>query len=170
MSCVDMSITSQRQKAVDFAMPYMNTGKIIFQKLECKTVQWYDNSKRWIFIPKLKIDISGNYRNRNSLQEEEASSAKFVLFHGSFVGRCLDIHDHCISPFFNPHVSSWEVMFVTKNVRKVERNDSYYCTFIFYLDSFISERKIIHASKIWSRDIRFVNKIHQYFYDSNIFI
>ena len=29
-----MSITSQRQKAVDFAMPYMNTGKIC---IICKT-------------------------------------------------------------------------------------------------------------------------------------
>lgn len=32
MSCVDMSITSQRQGAVDFAMPYMNTGIGILYK------------------------------------------------------------------------------------------------------------------------------------------
>ncbi len=32
MAVIDLSITTQRQKAVDFTMPYMNTGKVLRKK------------------------------------------------------------------------------------------------------------------------------------------
>ena len=42
LSCIDMSITSQRQQAIDFAMPFMNTGKHLDITYEyiCIVILW----------------------------------------------------------------------------------------------------------------------------------
>ena len=50
-----MSITSQRQKAVDFAMPYMNTGKIVYRKLECEIDHITKTQKDRFLYPTLKL-------------------------------------------------------------------------------------------------------------------
>ena len=64
MAVIDLSITSQRQKAVDFTMPYMNTGK--FFHFIFLAFFKYDFKKLKLLIFLTSICVQAEYKGRDS--------------------------------------------------------------------------------------------------------
>ena len=56
MAVIDLSITSQRQQAVDFTMPYMNTGKLdLFTSSELKVLTLNNALTYQVLLAKLLL-------------------------------------------------------------------------------------------------------------------
>lgn len=83
MAVIDMSITSIRQTAVDFTMPFMNTGVLIL--------------------------LLSPARCGHLVQESQAGSTKPLLLPAASLPRRVDLHDHRLSRGLHHHVPPGQV-------------------------------------------------------------
>ena len=84
MAVIDMSITSIRQTAVDFTMPYMTTGDLL---------RW---GKLIFYLP---LPRRGNF-----IQEKVSASTQSFLLPAASLYRSVDLHDGCLPRGVHLHV------------------------------------------------------------------
>ena len=82
LAIADLTITYEREQAVDFTMPFMNLGKLYFP----------------LFY--FSCHLAMSCRSQYPLQEANKEASQFVFIPISALFGCLDIHGHCISGGF----------------------------------------------------------------------